>query len=61
MPASSFYFKLVVMLLFFRNSNGQQNSLPVEFWWEKIEGNSRLVNTEPSIHFRRANTECKSK
>ena len=48
MPASSFYFKLVVMLLFFRNSNGQQNSLPVEFWWEKIEGNSRLANTEPS-------------
>ena len=30
---------------------------PVEFWWEKIEGNLSLTNSEPHIHFRRANTE----
>ena len=44
-------------MLFFHNSNGQQNSPSVEFWWEKIEGNLRWANTEPSMHFRRANTE----
>ena len=35
----------------------RQNSLTVEFWWEKIEGNLRRPNTEPSMDFRRANTE----
>ena len=44
-------------LVFFHNSNGQQNSLCVEFWWEKTEGNLKRANTEPSMHFRRANTE----
>ena len=45
------------MLLFFHNSNGQQNSPSVELWWENIERNQRRANTEPSIYFRRANTE----
>ena len=34
-----------------------QNSLTVEFWQEKIEGNLRKANTEPSVNFRRANRE----
>ena len=34
-----------------------QNSPTVEFWWEKIEGNLRRANTEPSLDFRRANIE----
>ena len=34
-----------------------QNSLAVEFLWEKIEGNLRRANTEPSMGFRRANME----
>ena len=34
-----------------------QNSPTVEFWWEKIEGNLRRANTEPSMDFRRANLE----
>ena len=34
-----------------------QNSLTVEFWQEKIEGNLRRANTEQSVDFRRANTE----
>ena len=34
-----------------------QNSPTVEFWQEKIEGNLRRVNTEPSVDFRRAITE----
>ena len=34
-----------------------QNSPTVEFWQEKIEGDLRRANTEPSVHFRRANTE----
>ena len=34
-----------------------QNLPTVEFWQEKIEGNLRRANTEPSVHFRRANTE----
>ena len=34
-----------------------QNSPNLEFWWEKIEGNLRRANTEPSIDFRRVNTE----
>ena len=34
-----------------------QNSPTVEFWWEKIEGNLRRANTEPSMDFRRANME----
>ena len=33
-----------------------QNSPIVEFWWEKIEGNLRRVNIEPSMDFRTANT-----
>ena len=33
------------------------NSLTVEFWWEKIEGNLRIANTEPSMDFCMANTE----
>ena len=53
----TFQFESVVLLLFFHNSNGQQNSMSVEFWWEKIEGNLRKANKEPSMHFRRANTE----
>ena len=36
---------------------GHQNSLTVEFWQEKIEGNLRRANTERSVDFRRANTE----
>ena len=34
-----------------------QNSPTVEFWQEKIEGNLRRANTEPSVDLRRANTE----
>ena len=34
-----------------------QNSPTVEFWQEKIEGNLRRANTEPSVDFRRANME----
>ena len=34
-----------------------RNSLTVEFWQEKIEGNLRRANTEPSVDLRRANTE----
>ena len=34
-----------------------QNSPTVEFWQEKIEGNLRSANTEPSVDFMRANTE----
>ena len=34
-----------------------QNSPTVEFWQEKIEANLRRANTEPSVDFRRANTE----
>ena len=34
-----------------------QNSPTVEFWQEKIEGNRRRANTEPSVDFRRANME----
>ena len=34
-----------------------QNSPTVEFWQEKIEGNLRRANTEPSVDFRRANAE----
>ena len=45
------------MLLFIHNSNGQQHSLSVELWWEKIEGNLRWANTEPSMHFKRAKPE----
>ena len=51
------YFKYVVLLLFFHNSNGQQNSPSVELWWKKIEGNPRWANKEPSMHFRRAITK----
>ena len=51
------YFKQVVLLLFFHNSNGQHNSPSVEFWWQKIEGNLRWANKEPSMHFLRVNTE----
>ena len=58
-----------LLLLLFHNSNGQQNSQSVAFWWQKIEGNLRwdntkpvwnyfmMANMEPSMHFRRANTE----
>ena len=34
-----------------------QNSLTLEFWQEKIEGNLRRANTEQSVDFRRANAE----
>ena len=34
-----------------------QNSPTVEFWQEKIEGNLRRANTEPSVDFRRANKD----
>ena len=34
-----------------------QNSPTVEFLQEKIEGNLRRAKTEPSVDFRRANTE----
>ena len=34
-----------------------QNSPTVEFWQEKIVGNLRWANTEPSVNLRRANTE----
>ena len=34
-----------------------QNSLTVKFWWEKIKGNLSRANAEPSIDFRRFNTE----
>ena len=34
-----------------------QNSPTVEFLQEKIGGNLRRVNTEPSVDIRRANTE----
>ena len=46
-----------ILLLWFLNSNGLQNSLPVEFWWEKFEGNLRWANKESSMHFRKANTK----
>ena len=45
------------MLLFFHDSNDQQNYSSVELWWEKIEDNPRRSNTEPSMDFRKANTE----
>ena len=52
------YFKyLGCFVTFFHNTNGQQNSLSVELWWQKIEGNLRWANTEPPMDFRRANTE----
>ena len=34
-----------------------QNSPTVEFWQEKIVGNLRRADTEPSVDFRRANAE----
>ena len=34
-----------------------QNSPTVEFRWEKIKGNLRRANTEPSMDFKRAITE----
>ena len=34
-----------------------QISPTVEFWKEKIGGNLRRANTEPSVDSRRANTE----
>ena len=34
-----------------------QNSPTVEFLQEKIEGNLKRANTEPSVDFRRAITE----
>ena len=34
-----------------------QNSPTLEFWQEKIDGNLRRANTEPSVDLRRANTE----
>ena len=34
-----------------------KNSTTVEFWQEKIEGNLRRANTEPSVDFRKANME----
>ena len=34
-----------------------KNSPTVEFWQEKIEGNLRMANTEPSVDFRMVNTE----
>ena len=34
-----------------------QNSPTVEFLQEKIEGNLRRANTEPSVDFRKANKE----
>ena len=33
------------------------HSQTLEFWWEKIEGNLRRDNKEPSMDFARANTE----
>ena len=33
------------------------NSRTVKLWQEKIEGNLRRANTEPSVDFRRANME----
>ena len=57
MAAIPFYFKWVVLLLFFHNSNGEKNSPSVEFCWVKIEGNLRRANTEQSMDFRRANRE----
>ena len=45
------------MLLFFHNSNGQHNFPSVDLWWEKIEGNLRRANKEPSMDFRKAITE----
>ena len=33
------------------------NSPTVEFWQEKIGGNLRRANKEPSVDLRRANTE----
>ena len=32
-------------------------SSTVEFWQDKIDGNLRRANTEPSVDFWRANTE----
>ena len=34
-----------------------QNLPTVELWWEKMEVKLRRANTEPPVHFRRANTE----
>ena len=34
-----------------------QNLPTVEFWQEKIEGNLRRANMEPSVDFRKANKE----
>ena len=52
-----FYFKKVILWLFFHNSYGQNNSPTVDFLWEKTEGNLRWINTELSIYFRKANLE----
>ena len=51
------YYQLAILWFLFHHSNGQQNSLTVEFSGEKIEGNLRWANMELSMHFRRANTE----
>ena len=42
-------------LLFFHNSNGQQNSPTVEFLLEKIEGSLRWGDTKLSKKLKRAN------
>ena len=53
----AFYFKRKVLLLFLHNSHGTSEFTDGEFRWEKIEGNLRRANMEPSLDFRRANTE----
>ena len=44
-------------MLFLHNSHGTPEFTDVEFWQEKIEGNLRKANTEPSVDFRTANRE----
>ena len=54
---SSFYFKQVVLLIFFQNSKCHHNFPSVQFWQVKIGGTLKRANTEPSMYFRKANTE----
>ena len=44
-----FFFCIIAMV--------HKNSPTVEIYQEKIEGNLRRANKEPSVDFRRANTE----
>ena len=57
-PYQIFYLQIGSCIAFFCIiAMVHQNSLTVEFRWEKIEVNLRWANKEQSMDFRRANTE----